>query len=73
MSYTMLAECGRGSISLQSSVTYQVEIDQRKRSFESVKLDLVGISKLFGKSNVIMTLGGGGGVAWHFMIGRQLC
>ena len=32
----MLAECGRGSISLQSSVTYQVETDQCKRSFESV-------------------------------------
>ena len=35
----MLAECGRGSISLQSPVTYQVETDQ-KRSFESVTPDL---------------------------------
>ena len=36
----MLAECGRGSISLQSSVIYQVETDQCKRSFESVSPDL---------------------------------
>ena len=35
----MLAECGRGSISLQSPVTYQVETDQCKRSFESVMPD----------------------------------
>ena len=32
----MLAECGRGSISFQSPVTYQVETDQCKRNFESV-------------------------------------
>ena len=37
----MLAECGRGSISLQSPVTYQVETDQCKRSFESVMPDCV--------------------------------
>ena len=36
----MLAECGRGSISLQSLVTYQVETDQCNRSFESVLPDL---------------------------------
>ena len=36
----MLEECGRGSISLQFSVTYQVETDQCKRSFDSVKSDL---------------------------------
>ena len=35
----MLAECGRVSISLQSPVTYQVEMDQCKRSFESVMPD----------------------------------
>ena len=35
----MLAECGRGSISLQSPVTYQAEMDQCKRSFESVMPD----------------------------------
>ena len=35
----MLAKCGRGSISVQSPVTYQVETDQRKRSFESVMPD----------------------------------
>ena len=35
----MLAECGRGSISFQSPVTYQVETDQRKGSFESVMPD----------------------------------
>ena len=34
--YLFLAECGRGSISLQSPVTYQVETDQCKRRFESV-------------------------------------
>ena len=36
----MLAKYGRGSISLQSPVTYQVETDQCKRSFESVTPDL---------------------------------
>ena len=36
----MLAECGRGSISLQSPVTYQVETVQCKRSFVSVMPDL---------------------------------
>ena len=35
----MLAECGRGNISLQSPVTYQVEIDQCKKNFESVTSD----------------------------------
>ena len=39
----MLAECGRGSISLQSPVTYQVEMDQFKRNFESVTPDLLHI------------------------------
>ena len=32
----MFYECGRGSISLQSPATYQVETDRCKRSFESV-------------------------------------
>ena len=36
----MLGECGRGSISLQSPVTYQVETDQCTRNFESVMPDL---------------------------------
>ena len=40
----MLAECGRGSISIQSPVTYQVETDQCKRSFESV---MPGVLTLF--------------------------
>ena len=35
----MLAECGRGNISLQSPVTYQVEMDQSKKIFESVTPD----------------------------------
>ena len=36
----MLAVCGIGSISLQLPVTYQVETDQCKRSFEFVTPDL---------------------------------
>ena len=48
----MLAECGRGSILLQSPVTYKVERYQYKRSFEFVKhkdlpvflLDIVAIA-----------------------------
>ena len=36
----MLAECGKGSISLQSPVTYQVEMDQCKRRIESILPDL---------------------------------
>ena len=37
--FPMLAECGRGSTYLQSPVTYQVEMDQCNRSFESVMPD----------------------------------